>query len=96
MCNNDEFDKYSKYNAVFDIYFKAERDQNFPTQDLHQLALQFNLDLAENFYLAGQTAFASFGNAGAYAEGIVGMGLKSNRLLNKKINLFTQRLYHLI
>lgn len=72
-----------------DIYFDAERETN-PTENLHQISLQVNLNLNKNFYVAGQTSFANFGNAGAYAEGIVGLGLKTNPILNSKINLFTQ------
>ena len=46
--------------------------------------------MTKNIYVAGQTAFASFGGAGAYAEGIVGAGAKSNPLLNDKVILFGQ------
>ena len=59
-----------------DIYFNAERDSN-PTDDLNQFSLQINLNLNKNLYIAGQTSFAIFGNAGAYAEGIVGLGDKN-------------------
>lgn len=72
-----------------DVYFDAERDTN-PTENLHQISLQINLNLNKNFYVAGQTSFANFGNAGAYAEGIVGLGAKTNPFLNDKISLFTQ------
>ena len=73
-----------------DLYIDAARDNNLPDQDLHQIALQINFDLTKNIYVAGQTAFASFGGAGAYAEGIVGAGAKSNPLLNDKVILFGQ------
>tara|TARA_B110000046_G_scaffold185413_1_gene226931 strand:- start:6243 stop:7742 length:1500 start_codon:yes stop_codon:yes gene_type:complete len=72
-----------------DIYFNSKRDRN-PTENLHQISLQINLNLNNNFYVTGQTSFANFGNAGAYAEGIVGLGLKTNPLLNNKITLFGQ------
>ncbi|MDG1508196.1 MAG: hypothetical protein P8Q53_00275, partial [Flavobacteriaceae bacterium] len=39
-----------------------------------------------------QTSFANFGNAGAYAEGIVGFGVQSNYFMNNKINIFLQGL----
>ncbi|NCT09369.1 MAG: hypothetical protein GW772_04730 [Flavobacteriia bacterium] len=74
-----------------DIYFDAKRDGQ-PTEDLHQISLQINLNLTKNFYVAGQTSFALFGNAGAYAEGIVGLGIKSNPFLNKKTTVFVQAL----
>ena len=72
-----------------DIYFNAKRGSN-PTEDLHQISLQVNLDLNKNIYVAGQTSFANFGNAGAYAEGIVGLGLRSNSFFNNTTKLFTQ------
>lgn len=59
-----------------DVYFGAERDKGLPEQDLHQLSVQINFDLSENLYVVGQTSFATFGNAGAYAEGVVGMGTR--------------------
>lgn len=74
-----------------DLYFDAERDSN-PTEDLHQISLQVNLNLNKNFYVAGQTSFANFGNAGAYAEGLVGLGLQSNSFLNDTISVFAQAL----
>ncbi|MBU3012169.1 hypothetical protein KO506_12200 [Polaribacter vadi] len=72
-----------------DLYLDAERDDQ-PTEDLHQISLQINLDLNKNVYVAGQTAFANFGNAGAYAEGIVGLGAKTNPIANDKITIFGQ------
>lgn len=72
-----------------DLYVDAKRDTN-PTEDLHQISLQVNLDLSKNIYAAGQTSFATLGNAGAYAEGIVGLGLRSNGMLNNSTTLFAQ------
>lgn len=73
-----------------DLYIDASRDRNIPTEDLHQIALQINFDLTKNIFVAGQTAFASFGNAGAYAEGIVGFGARTNPFLNDKVTAFGQ------
>ena len=76
-----------------DIYFNAKRDKDSnPTQNMHQISLQINLDLNKNIYVAGQTSFANFGNAGAYAEGIVGIGARTNPVINNKIKLFVQAL----
>lgn len=72
-----------------DLYFDAKR-QTEPTEDMHQISLQINFDLTRNLFVAGQTSFANFGNAGAYAEGIVGFGLKSNPIFNKTTSVFTQ------
>ena len=72
-----------------EMYINAKRDL-VATENLHQLALQLNLFITRNIYLAGHTSFANFGNAGAYAEGIVGIGYQTNSLLNNKIQFFTQ------
>ncbi len=72
-----------------DVYFNAKRNL-LPTENLHQISLQINFYLNKHFYVAGQTSFANFGNAGAYAEGIVGAGIKSSPIFKKKINLFAQ------
>jgi hypothetical protein len=72
-----------------EYYNNAERITD-PIEDLHQIALQLNLFVNKNFYLAGQTSFANFGNAGAYAEGIVGLGYQTNSMFNKKLQFFTQ------
>ncbi|MEO9572076.1 MAG: hypothetical protein ABJH82_03280 [Polaribacter sp.] len=72
-----------------DWYFNAKRMEN-PTEDMHQISLQINLDLNRNLYVAGQTSFANFGNAGAYAEGLVGFGIKSNLFFNNSTKFFTQ------
>ena len=34
-------------------------------------------------YVAGQTSFANFGNAGAYAVGIIRLGVLSNNFINE-------------
>ncbi|MEE9407597.1 MAG: hypothetical protein V3V28_05930 [Polaribacter sp.] len=72
-----------------DLYFNAKRGSN-PTENLHQISMQVNLDLNKNIFIAGQTSFANFGNAGAYAEGIVGLGAKTNLLFNDSTSLFLQ------
>ncbi len=82
---------FNKHEIVIkqDVYFNAKRNL-LPTEDLHQISLQINFYLNKHFYVAGQTSFANFGNAGAYAEGIVGAGIKSSPIFKKKINLFAQ------
>ena len=72
-----------------DLYIDANRDAN-TSEDMHQISLQLNLDLNKNIYVTGQTSFANFGDAGAYAEGIVGLGAKTNPFFNDKITLFGQ------
>ncbi|MCL7763145.1 hypothetical protein MPF19_06915 [Polaribacter sp. Z014] len=72
-----------------DMYFNAKRMEDV-TEHMHQISLQVNLDLNKNIFVAGQTSFANFGNAGAYAEGLVGLGLKTNPMLNNSTSFFTQ------
>ena len=72
-----------------DIYFNADRDANL-TENLYQISLQLNFNVNKHIFLAGQTSFANFGNAGAYAEGLVGFGLNSGSFLNEKAKIFSQ------
>ncbi|TCP25812.1 hypothetical protein EV195_103174 [Tenacibaculum skagerrakense] len=74
-----------------DWYVNASRNGGFE-QDMHQISLQINVFLSKYIYGAGQTSFANFGDAGAYAEGIVGLGLQSNSFLNDKVSVFAQLL----
>ena len=74
-----------------DVYVKADRMEK-PTENLHQISVQLNHYLSKNIYLAGQTSFANFGNAGAYAEGIIGLGAQTNSLFNNTANFFFQGL----
>ena len=90
---NQTFDKFVFKGVNFimkqDLYLNAERDTN-PTENLHQISLQVNFDINNTLYAAGQTSFANFGNAGAYAEGLVGLGLKSKPIFNDNTRLFAQ------
>ncbi|MEX6625690.1 hypothetical protein [Tenacibaculum salmonis] len=77
-----------------DLYMNAARDDDKGgfTQDMHQISLQINFFLSKYVYGAGQTSFANFGAAGAYAEGIVGLGVQSNTFFNDTISIFAQLL----
>ena len=85
--------RFKGFEAIIkqEAYFNAKRITE-PTENLHQISLQLNYHLTKNMYLAGQTSFANFGNAGAYAEGIVGFGVESNYFTNNRINVFLQGL----
>ena len=72
-----------------DWYLDASRNGGFE-QDMHQISLQINVFLNKYIYGAGQTSFANFGDAGAYAEGIVGLGVESNTFFNNKVSVFVQ------
>ncbi|MCT4698789.1 hypothetical protein [Tenacibaculum haliotis] len=74
-----------------DLYLNAARDNNGGfTQNMHQISLQINFFLNKYIYGAGQTSFANFGDAGAYAEGIVGLGIQSNTFFNNTTSIFGQ------
>ncbi|WP_010178497.1 hypothetical protein [Aquimarina agarilytica] len=83
--------KFKGLNIIVkqDVYTNAKRVTN-PTEDLYQISLQVDLFLKKYIYATGQTSFANFGNAGAYAEGILGVGLQSASLIDKKISVFAQ------
>ncbi|WP_440880886.1 hypothetical protein [Tenacibaculum sp. C7A-26P2] len=85
--------KFKGIEAIIkqDFYTDAQRDKN-KRQDLHQISFQVNFFLNEHIFVAGQAAFANFGDAGAYAEGIVGLGIKSNRFFRNSTYIFTQML----
>ncbi|MBE7686069.1 hypothetical protein F7647_08335 [Tenacibaculum piscium] len=68
---------------------KNKKDLEFD-KNMHQISLQINLFLNKYIYGAGQTSFANFGDAGAYAEGIVGLGVQSARFLNNRTSVFAQ------
>jgi hypothetical protein len=72
-----------------ELYFDAARNLSEP-QDLYQIFLQLNFYLYKNFYLAGQTSFANFGDAGAYAEGIVGGGVSTFSGFSERVQLYAQ------
>jgi len=72
-----------------EIYFDAERNNADP-QNMEQIFLQINYYLNKNLYVSGQTSFANFGNAGAYAEGIAGLGFSTSSKFSNKIQLFAQ------
>ena len=83
--------KLKGFEAIIkeDFYLNAKRNGGFD-QNMYQISLQFNFFLNTYVYGAGQTSFANFGDAGAYAEGIVGLGVQSNSFLNDKITAFAQ------
>jgi hypothetical protein len=72
-----------------ELYLDAERYSSDP-QNLQQILLQLNFYLHKNVYVSGQTSFANFGNAGAYAEGIVGGGISTSTGFSKRIQLYAQ------
>lgn len=90
---NKSMSKFKGFEFIVkqDFYKKAERMTD-PTEDMYQFSVQLNYFVNKNIYLAGQTGFANFGNAGAYAEGIVGLGIQSTPFFKDKVSLFAQGL----
>jgi len=72
-----------------DWYFNPMRIKH-TFEDMHQISLQINFDVNKNLFLAGQTSFANFGNAGAYGEGLIGFGIKTNTIAYTHTNFFAQ------
>ena len=67
-------------------YFQAASTQTKP-YDLQLIVVQINQDLSKHIYLTGQAAFTYEGEAGGYADGMVGLGYYSPRIFYKKIEL---------
>ena len=65
-------------------YFQAKSTITEP-YDLQLIALQINFDLSKHFYVTGQAAFAYEGEAGGYADGMVGIGYYAPKILHDKI-----------
>lgn len=72
-----------------DLYLNANKVSGV-SKNINNISLQINFFLNNYIYGAGQTSFANFGNAGAYAEGIVGFGVQSNPFLKNNFSIFTQ------
>lgn len=83
--------KFKGFEAIIkqDLYLNAARDGGF-NQNMHQISLQINFFLNKYLYATGQTSFANFGDAGAYAEGIVGLGTQTNSFFNNTTSVFAQ------
>ena len=73
-----------------EIYCKPKR-VNRIVKNMQQIGLQLNFNLNKHLYVSGQTSFANFGDAGAYAEGLVGLGLQTKSIANR-FKLFGQLL----
>lgn len=74
-------------NLSSQTYFQAQKVKT-PNKDLSHISLQFNYYRNRYLYLAGEGTFAYIGNAGAYAEGLIGIGATVST--TKKLNYFAQ------
>lgn len=72
-----------------EVYFNANRNTGI-AKNMQQIGLQLNFFFNKYIYGVGQTSFANFGDAGAYGEGIVGLGTQSNSFLNDRLSVFAQ------
>ncbi len=86
------FAKFKGFETIVgqEMYLNVVRDKNKPTQDLYKIMLQFNYSLNKHLYALGQASFADFGNGGAYAEGIFGLGFKYVLPADNKFNFNAQ------
>ena len=75
--------------TYFDV-IKTDDPNNILETDLQLLALQVNYDLTKNVYVLGEASFAYGGRSGGYAHGLVGIGAKTNQLINKRLNFFVE------
>ncbi len=75
--------------SYIDVAKTDDRD-DILSVDLQLLGLQFNYDLTKNLYILGEAGFAYSGRSGGYAHGLTGLGIKTNNILNNKINLFAE------
>lgn len=93
LSKNDDFKtaKFKGFETILkqELYFNAHRNEGF-RQDMQQISLQINFFLNKFIYGTGQTSFANFGGAGAYGEGIVGLGIQSKNFLNDQLSVFGQ------
>lgn len=83
-------------------YFNVKRQVRQPLDQLHLLALQFNYEINDQFYLIAQSAFAYESNyngsdfnsakwgAGGYADGMVGLGVYSPIFATEKFQPFAE------
>lgn len=74
-----------------EFYPGAQRVTN-KRVDMYQIGFQMNFYLRPWLFLGGQTSFANFGDAGAYAEGIAGAGIRFNPILKDKLSFHLQML----
>lgn len=85
ITQNDKYNsaKFKGTSVIVkqELYINPKRN-NEVKENMQQISLQLNFDLSKHLYIAGQTSFANFGDAGAYAEGIVGLGLQTNFIAN--------------
>lgn len=65
-------------------YFQAASTQVKP-YDLQLIVVEMNRDISKHIYMLGQAAFTYEGEAGGYADGMVGLGYYFPKIWNDKI-----------
>ncbi|WP_152287655.1 hypothetical protein [Flavicella marina] len=70
-------------------YFQAASTETKP-YDLQLITAQLNSDISNHFYLTGQATFAYEGEAGGYADGMVGIGYNSPMFFYKKLEFIAE------
>ncbi|MFY0604851.1 MAG: hypothetical protein JXQ93_13005 [Flavobacteriaceae bacterium] len=70
-------------------FFQVDRVDTAPV-DLQLIALKPQYNISKKAYVFGEAGFAYEGKAGGYAHGGLGIGIKSNTLLNNKISGYAE------
>ncbi|SFT87722.1 hypothetical protein SAMN05216474_2845 [Lishizhenia tianjinensis] len=68
-----------------EYYYRAQRVTG-KMVDMQQIGFQLNFYVHPSIYVGGQTSFANFGDAGAYAEGIAGIGYRTPNFFKDKMH----------
>lgn len=72
-----------------EYYYGAQRVTGI-REDMYQIGFQLNFYLKPWLFVGGQTSFANFGDAGAYAEGIAGIGVRMSPFFKDKFHTHVQ------
>jgi len=70
-------------------FFQVNRVDSAPV-DLQLIALKPAYNIGKNVYIFGEASFAYKGKAGGYAHGGLGIGIKSNPTLNRKVSAYIE------
>lgn len=84
--NQPEYLQGWRVNSAHQSYLEAQRLNN--REHVGLLQLQIDYMASDDLYFAGQTDFAYIGNAGAYGEGLVGLG--AQKTLSEGLTGFVQ------
>lgn len=76
--------------ALTQEYYHGAQRVTAVRDDMYQIGFQLNFYLKPWLFIGGQTSFANFGDAGAYAEGLAGAGLRMRTMFKDKLHTHFQ------